>query len=555
MALLRYVKPQNLNSPDDTYTGYTPPPIIQQQDDDPGFTANGVTEAALRQGAADVAHFSNYQPRTDEGQFNGAPVYPAVDDTPKQPASVATTPATVDDIWNMGAPGAQGIDPTVSANLQRDPGQRSASILLANAARRQPMDETLPNGNPALDPTGQYSLKPGPASTPAIAVVDPGAGGGEPVGVVGDGPPPNLTDEQGRPIPNKTIKDPLERYTEYQQRLNDWEPPKAHGWRRYVGPILQGWAAGQRGSRSPWSGLGGAITGAITGQVAPKLTNEQWKTSQQKETQDAIDQQIEQQKNIAGVAHTKAETAKLGAPVVRPKRIVKDKDGVYRPIDAITGLGDDGKPVTGTMAAGGATGFKGWVHDADGVAHYYEKGVDTGKTDPGRNKVKLADGRLVDPSQSYTAELTAGREGLADARANEANEQENARIQSNIASVQSEQHKVEDALKNTAPMITKTRANPVTGLEEKYQDRNPIYVDLENRRDRLIDNARTLNGQLKPIVAPRPGSVSPGFATPPMTYSEKQVRDRWAATPANKRVHKTADDAVAAARAGGLIPK
>lgn len=475
MALLTYRKP-TLSSPNDTYLGYTPPPIIQQDD-----LTVAPEQAATPQ------------------------IYSEPDVTPQQQPTM-TAPATVDDIWNMGAPDAQGIDPAVAVNLQRDPGQRSASIMLANAARRPLMDAAAPPV--AID------------AKPEQPIVDPTAGSvGEVLPTSGTGDVRArqvLSDDQGRPIPNKTIKDPLERYTEYQQRLNDWEPPRAHGWKRYVGPILQGWASGQRGSRSPWSGLGGAITGAITGQVAPKLTNEQWKASQQKETQDAIDQHIEQQKNIATIAHTQAETDKLKnpTPVVRPKRIVKDKNGIYRPIDAITGLGDDGKPVQGEIVKTATGGFKGWTHDSNGVAHYYENGTDTGRLDPGRNKVKLEDGRLVDPSQSYTAELTSGREGLADARTNEANKQENARTQSNIASVQAEQRKVEDALKNTAPMITKTRANPVSGLEEKYQDRNPIYVDLENRRDHLIDNARMLNSQLKPVVTPRPPSVTPGFATP-----------------------------------------
>jgi hypothetical protein len=567
VAFLQYTKPDYLNQPlatdDDPSNAYTPPPIIQQPDD--------LTP--------DDPHFSNFQSREDDGTFNGPPVYP-----PQQPTT-APAPTADEPQEPNNAPDTQGIDPAVAANLRvaAAAAKDSPSTFLANAARkRQPTDERLPDGrsvseavagvpppfsndvagapgaaqpiDASTSPAG-VPVAPSTTAAPATAPTDLGpGGGGQPVSASDAGPPPNITDKRGRPIPNSTITDPLERATEYKQRLSNWEPTKAKGWMRYVAPMLQGWAAGQRGSTSPWSGMGGAITGALTGQFKPTLNNEQWKDAQLKETQDAIDQQVEQQKNIAGVAHTIAETKKLNSPTARPKRIVKDKNGIYRPIDTETGRDENGNLVEGeTQKSVG--GFKGWTHDADGVAHFYENGQDTGRLDPGRNKVKLADGRLVDASQSYTAELTAGREGLGDARANEAARQENAQIDKNIAAANAEKTKVWAERDKTDRMVTKQRYNPATAKEETYQDPNPLYDDLTRRGNALDDDIRRYGASKKPIVAPRPNTASPSFATPPVGgYTEQQVRDRWKATPPAKRVHKTADDAVAAARVGGLIP-
>ncbi len=519
MALAYYRKPQVLNPPpdDDPSLAYTPPPIIQGYDTDPGFTV----------------------PQDP----NAPPVDPGFSPPPSEPDGTQGLSETIPRF--EPTPTTDGIDPSVAANrrIAAAEGKVSPSDLLANAVRKRALDKQPPDVAPMQEPQPELS------NIVPVRPEDIDTGG------TGDTRARRVEiDRHGRPAQDTRIKDPLERYLKYQQDLKDWEPPKAHGWKRYVVPMLQGWAAGQRSGDSPWSGLGGAITGAVTGAAKPKLTNEQWKAQQLRENQAQIDQHLEQQKIVAGIAHTAAVTKKLGEPVARPKRIVKDKNGIYRPIDPETGKDENGNLVEGESQKS-VGGFKGWVHDADGVAHFWENGQDSGRLDPGRNKVKLADGRLVDPSQSYSAELTAGREGAGDERANEANRQENARTQANIKSAQYEQTKVESALKSTAPMVTRTRYDPSTARNVEYEERNPIYTDLENRRDRLIDTIRTLNGQIKPIVTPRTSSASPGFKAPTGVYTEQQVIDRWKATPPAKRVHKTADEAVEAARLGGLIPK
>lgn len=308
--LTTYRKPEYLNRPvsadDDPSQAYTPPPIIQ--------SASDGDVAPLEEDQA--PHFSNLQPRTETGQFDGAPVYP---DEPQEPKlrkvmtekSERVSPATVDDIWSLGAPDTQGVDPAVASNLRvaAEAAKDPPSSFLTSAAKKQSTtsdgagaSSLTPETHPSLIKT---TAPPMPNYNARQSAPDAGpGGGGQPAtaAAMADGPPPNLTDKRGRPIPNASIADPLERSMEYKDRLSNYVPQKEHGWRRYVAPILQGWAAGQKDNRSPWAGLGGAIAGGIRGQVQPTLTDEQWKTSQLKDTQDQIDQHLEQQKTQVGIA-------------------------------------------------------------------------------------------------------------------------------------------------------------------------------------------------------------------------------------------------------------
>lgn len=406
------------------------------------------------------SHFSNFQPRTDAGQFDGGPQYPdQIDDTPTT-HSATVPPAAMSD----------GIDPQL-------------------VAARPSMDVS------AIPPPAVASPQESQATGQAL--------GGQPASaVMDDGPPPNLTDKRGRPIPNTSISDPSERTREYNARLGNYEPQPAKGWTRYLKPMLAGALAGGR-SGSPFGMLGGAAAGALGGAIKPEAEDERWKAGKQTEVTSTINDQQEQLKNAAQIAHTQAETKKLNAPVVPVKRsrIVKDKEGVYRAVDALTGLDESGKPVQGAVAASATGAFKGWVHDADGVAHYFENGADSGRIDPGRNKVKLPDGRLVDPSQSYTAELGAGREDRATERQNEAARQENARIQANIKAANDEKAGIWAERAKTSRYVSRwTRDKDNNPVKEDVD--NPVWNELTRRGNALDDDIRRFNGQLKPEVTP-----------------------------------------------------
>lgn len=71
----------------------------------------------------------------------------------------------------------------------------------------------------------------------------------------------------------------------------------------------------------------------------------------------------------------------------------------------------------------------------------------------------------------------------------------NEQITRNISDAANEQAKVEQALKDTAPTITKPS---LYAGEPPTVERNPIYANLENRRNKLIDDQRRMRQQLKP---------------------------------------------------------
>lgn len=70
----------------------------------------------------------------------------------------------------------------------------------------------------------------------------------------------------------------------------------------------------------------------------------------------------------------------------------------------------------------------------------------------------------------------------------------NEQLTKNISEAATEQAKVEQALRDTAPTISKPS---LYAGEPPTVERNPIYADLENRRDKLIDDQRRWRGEMK----------------------------------------------------------
>lgn len=459
---------------------------------DPGFTANGVTEEALRQGRADIAAATG------------------------QPAPPPDDPV---------------IDPKLLAAVQPP----TPSNIAPADTPRVPVDNTAPL------PPGRTAISAMPEPPPPMEW------------------DPIVTDKRGRPKVSPTAKEaePGNILEKQLEAVDAYKPKSMPKWQRFLrialgaGGLLAGAAAKDpRAVSMAAEGLGRNIGSG-------KWIDEQWKREQQAEIGKRLDQTTEREKDKATLEHVRAQTKKLKEPTPtqpRAKRIVKDKNGIYRPIDPETGRDENGNLVEGTTAAGAVGGFKGWAHNADGIAIYYEGGKDTGARDPGRNKVKLPDGRLVDPTQSYGAELGAGKEALGQERANEEARIFNTNLKSRIDALKKDEQDVWEWRKGVPMRVTKKRVNPVTGTEESYEEENPEWRELTNRGNKLRDDATALQSQMKPIV---PVSRPPRLDTAPPTggYTEQKVRERWEALPPDKRIHKTADEAVAAARESGLIPK
>lgn len=112
-------------------------------------------------------------------------------------------------------------------------------------------------------------------------------------------PPIMISQDNGRPDEAIGGASDMERNQALLSSVRKFEPQKAHGWRRYLAPILAGWAAGQKGNASPWAGLGGAIVGGLSGQFRPKQADENWQKKKEEEVSGDIDSDMEQQKQIA----------------------------------------------------------------------------------------------------------------------------------------------------------------------------------------------------------------------------------------------------------------
>jgi len=454
----------------------------------------------------------------------GSPAYPTTLQGDQQPSLAAVTPAP--------STPTPAIDPSLLPS--RSP------VVMGVPIDTSPPDLTVP-----VDPTA--------------ANVGQNTGG---TGLVR--PQRVETDEQGHPIANTAMTpgavDPstsetrinlatnapytrMDQLQDAQARLGKYEPQKAKGWRRYLPILLNAGAmvAGSFGKNQNAVNQAGANLGRSI--ANPALADETWKANEQAGVKDQIDAIQEQQKNDLGIQKTRAEIAKLGQTPKRATQVVKAKDGTYRVIDKETGLGPDGKPVIGETQKS-ATGFTGWTHTPDGKAHYYSGGVDTGRLDPGRDKVLLPDGSLIDPSQKYTTDTGAGKLTAAQERENQAATQENTTIQSMINEKLAAEKDIWASRAQVSPTITKPDA---LGKPEEVE--NPAYKELTTRGNALHDEAVALKGRLKPIVPPTVAKPTTQYAS-----TEQQARDRWDKTPPGQRKFKTVDEYLAEARKRKLIP-
>lgn len=325
----------------------------------------------------------------------------------------------------------------------------------------------------------------------------------------------NTRYEDGRPQ-DTTGPDALERDKILAENVRNFIPQKQKGWRKWL-PIVAGLAGGVGGaiahdSRSSAQGFYNSFRRIAN----PKVADEDWKASKQAEVAKQTDQDLDTAKAQAQITDYQAQAIqRLRKPVHRKQIVVDKKTGLYRSIDAETGLDESGKPVQGEVQKVTA-GFKGWVHDADGKAHYYDNGQDTGRLDPGRDKVKLPDGRLVDSSQSYGAELAAGREDRGIERQNEQNRIENEQTQAAIAAAQKELDQIKTSLRDkTYPPTVKRYVTDASNVARLQDVPNPDYTNLMGRERDLDDKIRELGTKIKPIVITTPASSQTGGKTPP----------------------------------------
>lgn len=110
-------------------------------------------------------------------------------------------------------------------------------------------------------------------------------------------------------------------------------------------------------------------------------------------------------------------------------------------------------------------------------------------------------------------------------RDNEKAGQQNASIEQNIASAREEQSKVEQALRDTAPTITKPGITYSDGSSDPPTvTRNPVYADLESRRDKLIDDQRRWGAEKKPVVSTPRGAGFKPARDGKFHYTPEQIR-------------------------------
>lgn len=466
----------------------------------------------------------------------GAPTYPTTLQADQQPTLAAAapapstpTPAIDPSLLPSRSPVIMGVPVDTPKGI--DPSLLPSASGVDTSTPRIPVEDAPPSHDP-------NTMAPMTASLPTGAM---------PVDVSGAGSAPLMVrkDKSGHPLLKGELGDGSQedRLRAYGAAVNEYVPQKAKGWRRYLPILLNAGAmvAGSFGKNQNAVNQAGANLGRSI--ANPALADETWKANEQSEVKDQIDAIQEQQKSDLGIQKTRAEIARLGQTPKRVTQVVKAKDGTYRVIDKETGLGPDGKPVIGETQKS-ATGFTGWTHTPDGKAHYYSGGVDTGRVDPGRDKVLLPDGSLIDPSQKYTADTGAGKLTAAQERENQAATQENTTIQSMIDEKLAAEKDIWASRAQVSPTITKPDA---LGKPEEVE--NPAYKELTTRGNALHDEAVALKGRLKPIVPPTVSKSSSQYPS-----SEQKARDKWANSPEVKAKFKTVEEYLAEARKRKLIP-
>lgn len=281
------------------------------------------------------------------------------------------------------------------------------------------------------------------------------------------------TDTKGRPIPQVNAIDPDQQATEYNQRLNAYQPEKAKGWwDRYLRPALigagQGFLAG-----GPGGAIGGAGFNALEGAVNPARGNEQWKNRklgesnrQMKGIEDRQDQRYKREKTAADLTKTEADTnlanvrAKAASqPKPGAKHYIERTDGVYEVSDA----NPDGRKV-GNVPAEAKT------KNAN-PTRYFER----------------ADGVYGVNDEHPQGFRVAGVPGKPDSNSNSA-------IETNIAEMTKEKNGIGEALKTTPAQVDDI--DPLLGTV-KGKKPNPAYVDYMNRFRKLDDDIRQARTQKK----------------------------------------------------------
>jgi hypothetical protein len=136
------------------------------------------------------------------------------------------------------------------------------------------LNPTLPTPQP-IQPL--YDELPPATSVPALS--EPSVNAGT--------PPVVSSDQRGRPkpLPKVAGEDNLDRAQQYETAVEDYEPQKAKGWKRWLVPIaLNALAGAGRGTGLPGL-LGGAIVGATQGAVNPAAYDKLWKENELKSAQ------------------------------------------------------------------------------------------------------------------------------------------------------------------------------------------------------------------------------------------------------------------------------
>ncbi len=170
-----------------------------------------------------------------------------------------------------------------------------------------------PTVQPADQPSTPAQPLP-PASTPRpVAPVDVPPPAADAVDTASMGAAPVLIthDKYGRPT-DQVIGpgSDLDKAKEQLSAVDQYQPKNAHGWHRYVPALLAGWAAGQRTNpNNPFAGIGGAVTGALTGQFNPTFADDAWKSARQAALTGQVKNLTEQKRMESQIANANSLSA------------------------------------------------------------------------------------------------------------------------------------------------------------------------------------------------------------------------------------------------------
>lgn len=417
--------------------------------------------------------------------------------------------------------------------------------------RRQPFDETLPDGATVLEAIRRLTNDPEKpvAPLPSGPIFDRNP---NPVPVDNSAPLPISRNALPAPIESSVNVDPITRDVSPQTPdLSQMGAPPVmigthHGRPTSIvggnDPLAndQQLLTRQMAYKAPRStkdalistalgflnrGIPGAIGGLANYELNPDVRDQmaggrdmadtrkriQGEMLRRKTANDALNEQLKLEQGISTVNLNRARTDNLTHPPAKPGQHIMTKDG-WALLDPATGAV---KPIldpkTGEQAQGQPTGAKTeWVHDENGIAHKYENGKDTGQLDPGRNLVNVPGYGLMTPGTKLTADSTVENRDYQRTkdvieRGDKAREvaTRNAARQANIKQLQ-------DAAANLGPAppvyIPKTDeyGRSVPGAAQVV---NPAYQDWQRQKNEYDNQARSLNAQME--TAPTQGPITP----------------------------------------------